>query len=106
MGEDYQKNNLIFCKENGEPIYPDRFYETHIELIKQAGLGHVRFHDLRHSVASAPIDRGFSLKDIAELLGHSSIQVTLDIYGHLQDKRKKAATDALSSLLPSGTEKK
>jgi integrase len=99
-GDDYQKHNLIFPKENGEPMRPDTFYETHIKLIGEAGLGHIRFHDLRHSVASALIDKGFNLKDIAELLGHSSIEVTADIYGHLTRERKRDATQSLVSLIP------
>ena len=99
-GDDYQKHNLVFAKENGEQMRPDTFYETHIKLIGEAGLGHIRFHDLRHSVASALIDKGFNLKDIAELLGHSSIEVTADIYGHLTKERKRDATQSLASLIP------
>jgi len=99
-GEDYQKHNLVFCKENGEPIHPDTFYGLHLTLIKNAGLGHVRFHDLRHSVASALINQGFELIDVAELLGHSSIEVTADVYGHLTKERKKDTTQSLVSILP------
>lgn len=99
-GDDYQKHNLLFAKENGEPMRPDTFYETHIKLISEAGLGHVRFHDLRHSVASALIKKGFSLKDIADLFGHSSIVVTGDIYGHLTKEQKHETTQSLVSLIP------
>lgn len=99
-GNDYQKHNLLFAKENGEPMRPDTFYETHIKLIGEAGLGHVRFHDLRHSVASALIKKGFTLKDIADLFGHSSIVVTGDVYGHLTKEQKHDTTQSLVSLIP------
>ena len=99
-GDDYQRDNLVFAQENGEPIKPDNFYKMHISLIGKAGLGHIRFHDLRHSVASALIENDFSLKDIADLFGHASIEVTGDIYGHLTEKRKADTTASLVSLLP------
>lgn len=99
-GEDYQKDNLVFAMENGEPIRPDDFYKMHIKQIENAGLGHIRFHDLRHSVASALIEKGFSLKDIADLFGHASIEITADTYGHLTEKRKAETTKSLVSLLP------
>ena len=51
--------------------------------LKQAGIRQVRFHDLRHTYASQLIRKGAHPKYIQEQMGHSSIQVTLDIYGHL-----------------------
>ena len=51
--------------------------------LKQAGIRKVRFHDLRHTYASQLIRTGAHPKYIQEQMGHSSIQVTMDIYGHL-----------------------
>jgi len=51
--------------------------------LNQAGIRQVRFHDLRHSYASLLIQKGAHPKYIQEQMGHSSIQVTMDIYGHL-----------------------
>lgn len=49
-----------------------------------AGLAGVRFHDLRHTYASLLIQAGASLSTVQELLGHSSIAITKDLYGHLE----------------------
>ena len=52
-------------------------------LLKKAGLRQVRFHDLRHSYASLLLQQGKSPVYVKEQLGHSSIQITVDCYGHL-----------------------
>jgi len=53
--------------------------------LRRAGLRHVSFHSLRHSNASLRIQAGQNIKYISEMLGHSTIRITLDIYGHLFD---------------------
>jgi len=52
-------------------------------LLKAAGLRTIRFHDLRHTFGSLLIQTGASLAYVRDQMGHSSIQVTVDIYGHL-----------------------
>src|SRR5262249_8368401 len=52
-------------------------------LLKKASLKNIRFHDLRHTYGSLLIQAGASLAYVKEQMGHSSIQVTVDIYGHL-----------------------
>lgn len=61
-------------------------------------LREIRFHDLRHSYASHLIQQGESLAYVKEQLGHSSIQVTVDIYGHLVPGANRAAVDKLDAL--------
>jgi len=58
----------------------------------------VRFHDLRHTFGSLKIEQGENIYYVQRQMGHSSIQVTIDIYGHLLKNRKPEAaakTDAL-----------
>ena len=52
--------------------------------LDRAELRHVRFHDIRHSFASILVQQGESLAYVKEQMGHSSISVTVDIYGHLE----------------------
>ncbi|HEX7490619.1 MAG TPA: tyrosine-type recombinase/integrase [Candidatus Limnocylindrales bacterium] len=52
-----------------------------------AGLRRIRIHDLWHSAASIMLTSGATLDDVKRYLGHSSISVTSDIYGHLVEGR-------------------
>ncbi|VXC97951.1 conserved hypothetical protein [Oceanicaulis sp. 350] len=63
-----------------------------------------RFHDLRHAAAALFIEQGMGPKRIQELMGHSSIQVTFDIYGYLfrDPEADAAAVDAISAKLLGG----
>lgn len=55
------------------------------QAIKDAGLPYIRIHDLRHSHASYLIEKGVNMYKISKRLGHSSISITMDRYGHLLD---------------------
>jgi integrase len=84
IGEAYQDYDLIFCTSLGTPY--DRGNVVKREFwpyLKRAGLRRIRFHDLRHTFATLLIDQGESPKYIQAQLGHASIQVTMDRYGHL-----------------------
>lgn len=56
-------------------------------------------HTLRHSAAVAWLENGVHIKAVADLLGHSSISVTGDIYGHTSDDTARAAVEALDAAL-------
>ena len=58
----------------------------------------IRFHDLRHTFASLLIQNGESLTYVKEQMGHSSIQVTVDIYGHLVPGGNRQAFDRLDDM--------
>jgi integrase len=64
-------------------------------VLAKAGLRRIRFHDLRHTFASLLLQNGESLVYVKEQLGHSSIQVTVDTYGHLIPGANRAAVDRL-----------
>jgi integrase len=69
-------------------------------LLTRAGLRRIRVHDLRHSYASLLIQDGWPLKYVQEQLGHHSIQITSDVYGHLVPGANRAAADRLDALAP------
>lgn len=62
------------------------------------GVEHVGVHTLRHSAAVAWLEAGVHIKAVADLLGHSSISITGDIYGHKLDATTRAAIDGLTSI--------
>lgn len=70
-------------------------HRVHRGILKKVGLRHVRLHDLRHSYASLLIQNGESLPYVKEQLGHHSIQITVDTYGHLVPGGNRAAVDRL-----------
>ena len=73
-----------WLRPSGTAIKPDNIGPRYMEpaLIK-AGVRRFRFHDLRHTFGSLLIQDGASLAYVKEQMGHSSIQLTVDIYGHL-----------------------
>ncbi len=98
FGKQYIDNDYIFKWQNGKPYAPDYITMKFSKLLKQHKLRHIRLHDLRHSCASLLVSMGFELKDIQEWLGHSDIQITANIYAHLDAKRKKDIANSMSNL--------
>ena len=70
-----------------------------LPALKKAGIKKIRFHDLRHTYASIQIDLGANLKYLQKQMGHSSIKVTLDIYGHLVNDVNKEAANRLGEAV-------
>jgi integrase len=99
FGNQYLENQYVFKWPNGTPFDPD--YVTHhfSDLLNKHGLPHIRFHELRHSCASIMIVSGFTLKDVQEWLGHSTIDVTADIYSHLDMDRKVKVGEKMTSVM-------
>ena len=95
-GNTYCDNNYVFRWEDGKPFAPDYVTRKFRKLLKEYGMPHIRFHELRHSAASNLLSMGFTLKDVQEWLGHSDIKTTANIYGHLDAKRKISMANALS----------
>jgi integrase len=81
-------------------IDPDYFDEyLYGPIAAAAGLAGVRFHDLRHFFASMLIAQGESAKYVCDQMGHSSIKVTFDTYGHLFPQAKKEASSKLEDAM-------
>ena len=76
--------HILFDNDLG-PLHKTAPQERWDTLLRNAGLEHRGIHDLRHTYASNLIAQGLHMKLISEMLGHSSIRMTMDIYGHLLD---------------------
>ena len=84
--------------------YAKIWLEDYIKpLRRQAGIREMRLHDIRHTYASLLLSRGESPVYVKEQLGHSSIQMTVDIYGHLIPSSNRGAVNQLDSPQPSAT---
>ncbi len=66
-------------------------------ILRKAGLRDIRFHDIRHTYASLLLSDGQSPVYVKEQLGHSSIQITVDIYGHLIPSSNREAVNRLDT---------
>jgi integrase len=99
LGEIYQDHNLVFCKSDGTPLDPREFTKHFQRLLKKAGLPEIRLHDLRHTYATLLLKKGVPAKIVQELLGHSSITITLDLYSHVTLEMQKLAAESLNGLL-------
>jgi integrase len=100
LGEEWQEHGLLFPSERGTPIEPRNIVRSFKRLLKRAGLPEsTRFHDLRHSCATLLIAQGVHLSVIKEILGHSQISVTADIYGHVLPETQRSAVEQLGNIL-------
>src|SRR5262249_46353700 len=98
----WQGYGLIFAREGRGPMDPDNFSPSFARLCERAGLGHWHPHELRHSGASLMLAQGTPLHVVSEVLGHASIAVTKDVYGHLLEGDKREAAESMSRALFSG----
>jgi integrase len=92
------KDGFVFASKNGGPLRRSFYPRQYKPAVERAGLPPtLRFHDLRHTCAALLIAQGAHPKEIQERLGHSTIQLTFDRYGHLLptlDERLKDGLDA------------
>ena len=89
---------LVFPSKTGTAIKPDNIAVRYMQpALEKAGLRRFRFHDLRHSFGSYLIQDGASLAYVRDQMGHSSIQITVDTYGHLIPGADIAWVDRLDS---------
>ena len=84
LGKTSVADDLVFPSEAGTPICPDNIGPGYMEpALEQAGLRKFRFHDLRHTCGSLLIQARISPAYVQKQMGHRSIQITIDVYGHL-----------------------
>lgn len=96
----WRDNDLIYCDALGD--YLDARHVTRYEfhpLLRRAGLPVRRFHDLRHTAATLLLKVGVHPKIVSEMLGHSTIAITLDIYSHALPDMQRGAAGAMESIL-------
>ena len=98
--KDWQDMNLVFVNQSGCPLDKGNLLRrSFAPLLERAGLPRVRFHDLRHSCASLLLAEGVHPKVVQEMLGHSTISVTMDTYSHTLPSMGAEAAERLGALL-------
>lgn len=99
LGPAYTKLDLVFARDDGSIWEPELFGKAFAALVKRAGLGHLRLHDLRHSCASILLKAGVNAKVVSERLGHSTIAITLDLYSHLLPGLQAEASEKIETSI-------
>lgn len=95
----YEEQGYIYVLADGTPVNPDYITKAFIKFIKNKGLRHIRFHDLRHSCATLMRHEGVRLEDIQKWLGHSQISTTEKFYAHFSDEQHKNSARLISNCL-------
>jgi hypothetical protein len=85
--------------EVGTPLDPDNVSHLFSRICRRAGLGYWHLHELRDCGASLMLAQGMDLYVVSEVLGHSSVAITKDGYGHLVESQKRAAAQLMSTYL-------
>lgn len=98
-GDAWVAHDLVFCTSVGTPLNPNWVLERFKKLLQKAGLPDMRFHDLRHSIATILLSMGTHPKVVQELLGHNRIQETVDTYSQVLPTIHKEAIQKLEDVL-------
>lgn len=96
--EIYNDKGYVFANEIGHHILSDTLSKSFVKVLKDNGIRHVKFHSMRHTYATRLFEKGVQLKTVQKLLGHSSIEITADIYTHVMDSEKISAVQKLNDL--------
>jgi integrase len=102
-GSRWKETGHVFTSTIGTPIDDAKILKEFNALVAAARLPKQRFHDLRHACISLLGAQGVPLKVIAEIVGHSDIQLTQNIYQHVYQESKREAASKMDELLAKAT---
>jgi integrase len=92
--------DLVFCTSSRAPLEPRTLMRWHFQpALERSSLRKIRFHDLRHTSASLLIPEKENPKYIQRQLGHASIKMTYDTYGHLMEEANPEAASRLAAAV-------
>jgi integrase len=101
-GPSWEEHDYVFCTLTGTHLRPNHVVDEFKKILKRAGLPAIRFHDLRHSTATLLLSLGVHAKVVQEMLGHTQISMTMDIYSHVLPSMQEDAVNRLNNLLKEG----
>lgn len=90
---------MVVCSLNGTPRDPINLIREYNRLISKANLNKISFHDLRHIFATLLLEDGENPKVVSEILGHSRVSTTLDIYTHIDTESQMRVANHLANLI-------
>jgi integrase len=99
VGEKYADLDLVFAHVDGSPLNPATVSRIFNRLVIEATLPRITLHGLRHTFATVALSAGIPAKVVSECLGHSSTQITLDVYSHVDAGMQGNATSLVAGLI-------
>jgi integrase len=97
-GPAWTDTGYVFIDEFGQPYHPQSIYSMFVRACSRADVPPIRLHDLRHTMATLALQAGVHPKIVQEQLGHSAINVTLDIYSHVPQVVRREAAGQIAAL--------
>lgn len=92
-------SDLVFTDEYGRHLNRCTVRDHLKKIVSGIGCEKVHFHCLRHTYATISIQNGDDIKSIQQNLGHSSVVITLDLYGHVSEEMRKASSDRMDAFI-------
>ena len=98
LGKGYSDNGYVFANEFGGAIEPSYLRDVYERILKNANAPHYTFHTIRHTFATRAIENDMPVKVVSEILGHSSVQLTMDLYCHPSISAKRNVLEKMENL--------
>ncbi|MFE5629583.1 tyrosine-type recombinase/integrase [Streptomyces sp. NPDC056543] len=98
-GVTWTEDGPVFATRNGRTVEPRNLYRAFVRVAADAGLRVVRLHDARHGCATLLTAAGVAPRVIMEILGHSQISITMEVYTHVVDDTKREAISHMDRML-------
>lgn len=96
--------DLVFTANNGKPIRPRNLHRDFKEILSEAGLPDIPFHNLRHTTATLLLENGVGMEVVQSILGHKTITTTVDTYSNISDERQEQALEDLDNSISDSDE--
>ncbi|MFD2683817.1 tyrosine-type recombinase/integrase [Streptomyces phyllanthi] len=100
QGEAWVDTDRVFTEPDGSWLHPDRVSKAFEKIVSEIGLPPIRLHDLRHGAATLALAAGVDIKLVSEMLGHSTVLITQDIYQSVLDDLSLDAAEATARVVP------
>lgn len=98
--KEFKANNNYFILSNSEKLYdPRQFEEFYKRFLRKCNINYVNFHTLRHTFATRSIESKMDIKTLSEILGHSSVKITLELYVHPSYELKQLCIENLVKFM-------
>ncbi|MEU0086058.1 site-specific integrase [Streptomyces sp. NPDC006274] len=98
-GKSWDEGGYVFATRTGRPVEPRNVYRSFTRVAESAGLRVIRLHDARHGCATLLTAAGVAPRVVMEILGHSQISITMDVYTHVVQDTQREAISHMDRLL-------